>query len=98
VPEKLTPLEVRHAAALQLVAAGELDGVLALSLVVRPPRSRLEDQQVPVTRQVYSQELKAEIRQRYAAGESMPYLAASTGVPYAILKAWLSKAGRERDL
>jgi hypothetical protein len=44
----LTPLQVRHAAALNLVEAGELDGVLALSLFVWPPKgSRLADDQLP---------------------------------------------------
>jgi hypothetical protein len=53
---------VRHAAALKLVAAHELDGALALSYVVWPRRgSRLEDEQVPTERQFYSEELKAEI-------------------------------------
>jgi hypothetical protein len=43
-----TALEIRHAAAIKLVEAGDLDGVLALSLVVWPRRgSRLEDEHVP---------------------------------------------------
>ena len=72
VPRKTrtrTPLQVRHAAALKLVAAGELDGVLALSLVVWPRRgSRLEH--APSERQFYSEELKAEVRERHAAAKA----------------------------
>jgi DNA invertase Pin-like site-specific DNA recombinase len=99
VPEKLTPLQVRHAAALKLVAEGELDGMLALSLVVWPPKgSRLADDRVPVTRQFYPPELKAEIRERFAAGgETYEELAEAVGVPYATVKSWLSKQCRERD-
>jgi hypothetical protein len=73
--------------------------VLALSLVVWPPRgSRLADEQVPRERQFYAPAVKAEMRQRYAAGGvTYEELAASAGLPYATVKAWLSKADRERD-
>jgi hypothetical protein len=98
VPGKLTSLEVRHAAALKLVAEGEIDGVLALSLVVWPPKgSRLADDQVPRERKFYPPELKAEIRRRHAEGETIPGLAAATGLPYGTVKCWLSREGRERD-
>jgi hypothetical protein len=77
-----TALEVRHAAAIKLVEAGELDGVLALSLVVWPRRgSRLEDDDVPRGKQFYRDELRVEIRKRHAAGETIPALALATGVP-----------------
>jgi hypothetical protein len=93
-----TALEIRHSAAIKLVEAGELDGVLALSLVVWPRRgSRLEDEHVPQGTQFYSNELRAEIRKRHAAGETIPALAQATGVPYATVKFWLSAAGRAKD-
>ena len=96
------PLQVRHAAALKLVKAGELDPVLALSLVVWPPkRSRLDDEHMPRERRVYPEELKAELRARHAAGETMPMLAQSTGIPWATIKMWCSptvqKRARERE-
>jgi hypothetical protein len=38
---------------------GEVDGALALSLVLWPPKgSRLEDQAVPLGRQVYRQDVR----------------------------------------
>jgi hypothetical protein len=93
-----TALEIRHAAAIRLVEAGELDGVLALSLVVWPRRgSRLEDEHVPRGKQFYSDELRVEIRQRHAAGETIPALARATGLPYATVKFWVSSAGRRKD-
>jgi hypothetical protein len=93
-----TPLQVRRAAALKLVAAGELDPEIALSLVVWPPAgSRLADVQVSTRRQTYPPELKAEIRRRHAQGETIPALAASTGVPPGTLKGWLRHAGGQKD-
>jgi DNA-directed RNA polymerase specialized sigma24 family protein len=93
-----TPLQVRHAAALKLVAAGELDPAFALSLVVWPPAgSRLADDQVSTRRQTYPPELKAEIRRRHAQGETTAALAASTGVPSGTVKGWLRHAGRRND-
>jgi hypothetical protein len=63
---------LRRNAAIKLVKAGELDGVLALSLVVWPPNgSWLADDQLPSDRPVWPPELKAEIRRRYAAGEAI---------------------------
>jgi hypothetical protein len=94
----MSPLEVRHAAALKLVKDGEIDPMLALSLVVWPPKgSRLADEQLPRGRQFWSPALKAEIRRRHANGETLPALAASTGLPRGTVKFWLSRAGRERD-
>jgi len=66
-----TALEVRHQAALKFVAVGELDGALALFLVVFlvvwPPKgSRLEDGRVPLGRQQYPRELREETRRRHA--------------------------------
>ena len=92
---KRSALWVRHEAALQLVARGELDGPLALSLVVWPRRgSRLEDESVPPERQFYSDELKAEIRGRHAAGETLPDLARTTGVSFGTVK---SICGRDAE-
>jgi hypothetical protein len=94
----MTPLELRRNAAIRLVKEGEIDGVLALSLVVWPPRgSRIADENIPTERPWWPPELKAEIRRRAGEGETMPALAASTGVPFATVKAWLSRADRERD-
>jgi hypothetical protein len=94
----MRPLELRRNAAIKLVKEGTLDGVLALSLVVWPPNgSSLADDQLPSDRPVWPPELKAEIRRRYAAGESMPQLAASTGLPLGTVKGWLSAKGREVD-
>jgi hypothetical protein len=100
-----TALQVRHQAALRLVEAGELDGALALSLVVWPPKgSRLEDEAVPLGRQAYREDVKAEVRRRHAAGETLPALAASTGIPFGTCHAWCSesaprlKASREPAL
>jgi hypothetical protein len=51
---------------------GELDGALALSLVVWPPRgSRLEDEAVPLGRQGYPEDVKVEVQRRRAAGETL---------------------------
>lgn len=84
---KRSPLQVRHQAALKLVAAGELDPALALSLVVWPPKnSRLVDENVPRERQLYSDGLREEIRARHAAGESIPELAQKTGIPFGQVK------------
>jgi hypothetical protein len=60
-------------------------------------RTSLADEQVPCERRFWPDELRAEIRRRYAAGETMPALAENTGLPYATVKMWLSKAGRERE-
>jgi hypothetical protein len=71
-----TPLQVRHEAALELLGRGELDPYEALMLVCWPPNgSRLES--VPTERRYYSEELKAEIRERHAAGETLTDLARS---------------------
>lgn len=92
-----TPLQVRHAAALKLVAAGELTPEEALWLVVWPPRgSRLADDHVPGGRQVYPEELKAELRACHAAGEALPALAQSTGIPVGTLKMVCSPSGAKR--
>src|SRR5215217_6476905 len=81
-----TPLEVRQEAALGLVERGELDPYEALALVCWPPTgSRLES--VPAERQYYSEELKAEIRERHAAGETLPDLANKLGLPFGTVKA-----------
>jgi hypothetical protein len=90
-----TPLEIRHQAALKLVAAAELDGVVALSLVVWPRSPRLES--VPVGRQFYSEDLREEIRARHAAGESIPELALKTGVPFGQVKFICSTEGTKRE-
>jgi hypothetical protein len=81
-----TPLQVRHDAAIALVERGELDPAIALSLVVWPPKGRLEDEYCPTERQFYSEELKAEIRERHAAGETLPDLARKTGVSFGSVK------------
>jgi hypothetical protein len=74
VPSKRTPLQVRHEAVLKLLARGELDPYEALCLVCWPRKgSRLED--VPLGRQCFSREVRAEIRARHAAGETIPELA-----------------------
>ena len=84
-------------AAPRLVEAGELDGALALSLVVwSPKKSRLEDEAVPLGRQFYAEDVKAEIRRRHAAGETLPTLAASTGIPFGTCHAWCSKSPPRR--
>src|SRR5512132_2442838 len=86
-------LMVRHDAALALVERGDLDPVLALSLVVRPRRgSRLED--VPLGKQVYSDDVREEIRRRpFEEGETLPELALKTSIPYAQVKSICSAAG-----
>jgi hypothetical protein len=87
-----TPLQIRHDAALALVVKGELDPVLALSLVVWPRKgSRLED--VPLERQYYAEEVREEIRARHAAGETIPELARKTGIPLGQVKSVCSAAG-----
>jgi hypothetical protein len=87
---------VRHDAALALVQRGELDPVLALSLVVWPRKgSRLED--VPLGRQYYSEDVCAEIRARHAAGESVPELALKTSIPFAQVKYICSGEGAKRE-
>jgi hypothetical protein len=66
-----TPLEVRHEVALELLGRGELDPYEALMLVCWPPKgSRLES--VPTERRYYSEELKAEIRERSRGGRIAP--------------------------
>jgi hypothetical protein len=83
---------VRHEAALALVESGELDPVLALSLVVWPRKgSRLED--VPLERQFYSDDVREEIRARHAVGESIPELALKTGIPFGQVKFLCSTEG-----
>jgi hypothetical protein len=90
-----TPLEVRHEAALELLGRGELDPYEALMLVCWPPKdSRLEG--VPAERRYYSEELKAEIRERHAAGETLPDLARKTGLSYGTLKAFVAFAAEKR--
>jgi hypothetical protein len=65
----MTPLQVSPRGGAQACEGRELDGALALSLVVWPLNgSRLADEQVPRTRQFYPPEVKAEIRRRYAEG------------------------------
>jgi hypothetical protein len=95
VPSKRTPLQVRYEVALKLLARGELDPYEALSLVCWPPRgSRLES--VPTERRYYSEDLKAEIRERHAAGESIPELALKTGIPFGQVKSVCSSEGAKR--
>jgi hypothetical protein len=84
----------RHDAAIALVERGELDPASALSLVVWPPKGRLEDEHCPTERRFYSEELKAEIRERHAAGETLPDLARKTGVSFGAVK---SICGREAE-
>jgi hypothetical protein len=56
-----TPLQVRHEAALALVARGELDPYEAIALVCWPSEdSRLEDETVPTKRLYYSDDVRAE--------------------------------------
>jgi hypothetical protein len=64
------------------------------SLVVWPPKGRLEDEHCPTERQFYSEGLKAEIRDRYAAGETLPELARKTGMSFGSVK---SICGREAE-
>ena len=90
-----TPLEVRQEAALGLVGRGELDPYEALALVCWPPTgSRLES--VPAERRYYSEELKAEIRERHAAGETLPELARKMELSYGTLKAIVAYASEKR--
>jgi hypothetical protein len=92
VPSKRTPLQVRHEAALKLLARGELDPYEALCLVCWPPRgSRLEH--APTERQFYADDLREEIRARHAAGESVPELALKTGIPFGQVKFICSTEG-----
>jgi hypothetical protein len=85
---------VRHEAALALVESGELDPVLALSLVVWPRKgSRLED--VPLERQYHAEDVRQEIRARHKAGESIPELALKTGVPLRSSQVHLQHGGSE---
>jgi hypothetical protein len=90
-----TPLQMRHEAALQLVAAGELDPALALSLVVWPPRgSRLEDEQVPLGRQFYSETVKGEALALYDSGLGAVAISRRLGVPYGTVKSWVQPGNR----
>jgi hypothetical protein len=96
-PRRPAALQVRHQAALALVEAGELDGALALSLslVVWPPKgSRLEDEHVPLGREYYPEDVKAEVRRRHAAGETLLAIAASTGIPFGTCDAWCSASAQ----
>jgi hypothetical protein len=81
VPSERTPLQVRHDAALKLVARGELDPYSALALVCWPrTESRLENEHVPLGKRNYPDELREEIRRRhFEGGETLPELAAKTG-------------------
>jgi hypothetical protein len=73
------------------VKRGELSPEEALALVVWPPKhSRLEDEHAPLERQSYSEEIKAELRARHAAGESLPELGRKTGIPWTTIKMWCS--------
>jgi hypothetical protein len=79
-----------------------MDGALALSLVIWPPKgSRLGDVSVPLGPRCYPEELKAEIRQRHAAGETIPELARKTGIPFGSVKSicgcWPEKRKDERQ-
>jgi hypothetical protein len=88
---------VRHDAAIALVERGDLDPVLALSLVVWPRKgSRLEDERVPPEKQAYSDDVREEIRRRHAAGETIPELAQKTGVPFGEIKYLCSAEGAKR--
>jgi hypothetical protein len=90
-----TPLQVRHEAALELLGRGELDPYEALMLVCWPPNgSRLES--VPTERRYYSEELKAEIRERHAAGETLPDLARRTALSYGTVKSFVAFASEKR--
>jgi hypothetical protein len=90
-----TPLEVRHEVALELLGRGELDPYEALMLICWPPQgSRLES--VPTERRYYSEELKAEIRARHAAGETLPELARKTGLSYGTLKSFVAYDSEKR--
>jgi hypothetical protein len=84
---KRSPLQVRLSAALELLQRGEIGPEEALVAVVWPENDRLRDEQVPRERRFYSEELKAEIRRRHAAGESIPRLAGLTGIPFGQVKA-----------
>jgi hypothetical protein len=90
-----TPLEVRHEVALELLGRGELDPYEALSLVCWPPKgSRLES--VPTERLYYTEELKTEIRERHAAGETLPDLARKTGLSFGTVKSFVAFASAKR--
>jgi hypothetical protein len=98
VPSRKTPLQVRQEAALKLLARGELDPYEALSLVCWPRKgSRLEDEQVPLGKQLYSNDVHEEIRRRHAAGESIPELAFKTGIPFGQVKFMVSGEGAKRE-
>jgi hypothetical protein len=84
--------------ALKLVAAGELDGAIALSLVAWPPKgSRLEDDHIPIGRRDYPKGLRVEMRRRLEVGETLHELAEKTGLSLATVKSWCSGAERSRD-
>jgi hypothetical protein len=90
-----TPLEVRHEVALELLGRGELDPYEALMLVCWPPKgSRLES--VPAERRYYSEKLKTEIRERHAAGETLPDLARKTGLSYGTVKSFVAYVSEKR--
>ena len=82
-----TALEIRHEAALELLQRGEISPEAALAAVVWPD-GRLADENVPVGRQYYPEEIREEIRGRHAAGESLPALERQTGISLGTLKAF----------
>ena len=92
---KRTPLQIRHAAALELLRRGDISPEEALAAVVWPESDRLRDEQVPRAPQFYSEEVKAEIRRRHAAGETIPELAERTSIPFASVK-WMCGNGEAR--
>ncbi len=87
---------MRHEAAIALLTRGELDPYEALIAVCWPRSERLADKDVPLRKQVYSEELKTEIRRRHAAGETLPDLAVKTGLPYPTVKMFCSPSVEKR--
>jgi hypothetical protein len=49
-------------------------------------------------RQVYSEDVKAELRRRHTAGEMFPQLAELTGIPFAQVKFICGNTKRKREL
>jgi hypothetical protein len=84
----LTPLEVRHQAALELLCRGELDPYEALCLVCWP-QGRLEDEQVEARTFRHASSTKSEALALYAEGLTTTEIGRRLGVPPSTVKSWL---------
>jgi hypothetical protein len=81
--------KIRDEPALRLVQRGELDPVLALSLVVWPPRGELEDESVPLEHRAWDESVKLEARRLHAEGLGCPEIAERLAVRFPTVKSWL---------